>query len=94
MITSEGDRHLLEIVYGLPPWILDEIDSTYVPSDLKEYNRIQSEWIAEEKWLVGSKNGRSPTQGEQLADMEHEQLARRFRVYYALAHPAAVRRTA
>jgi hypothetical protein len=94
MINSEGDRHLLEIVYGLPPEVLESIDNTYVPKDIKKYLAIQLNWLAEEKWLVGAKTGHDPSLDEQIEDIEHERLTRRFRVYYALSHPEEVIRRA
>ena len=92
MIGSEGDVHLLEIVYGLPQEILESIDATYAPKSLKKYNEIQRKWLSEEQWLVGVKQGHIPSVEEQLADMERERLTRRFRVYYALTHPDDVKR--
>jgi len=92
MIRSEGDLHLLEIVYGLPQVLLESIDSTYAPKNLKQYNEIQSKWLEEEKWLVGEKVKHPPTVDEHLADMERERLTLHFRVYYALTRPGEVER--
>ena len=92
LIHDEGDVHLLEICYGLPEEILTEIASTYQPKSLKRYNMVQSKWLAEEKWLVGARTKHDPTVDEQLADLDHEHLLLRFRVYYALSHPDDVKR--
>jgi uncharacterized protein (UPF0147 family) len=92
MIESEGEVHLIEIVYGLSDEILDLIDNTYVPKNIREYNALQTEWLAEEQWLVGTKTGHAPSADEQLEDMKCEKLAKRFRVYYVLTHPNRVKR--
>ena len=92
MIKSEGDVHLLEIVYGMTEEILESIDNTYAPKNIREYNALQSEWIEEEKWLVGAKTGHEPSADEQIKDMECEKLARRFRVYFVLSRPKRVKR--
>ena len=92
MISSEGDVHLLEIVYGLPQEVVESIDATYGPKDLRKYNVIQRKWLSEEQWLVGVKQGHIPSMEEQLVDMERERLTQRFRVYYALTRPSEVKR--
>ena len=92
MLSWEGDVHLLEIVYGMGEDILEAIDQTYEPKNLREYNALQSEWFAEEKWLVGTKSGHEPSSDEQLQDMERERLTRRFRVYFVLSRPERVKR--
>jgi hypothetical protein len=92
MLSWEGDVHLLEIVYGLTEDILNTIDETYEPKNLREYNALQAEWLTEEKWLVGTKAGHEPSATEQIEDMERERLTRRFRVYFVLSRPERVRR--
>jgi hypothetical protein len=92
MLSCEGDIHLLEIVYGMEEEILETIDRTYEPKNLREYNALQSEWLSEEKWLVGAKAGHEPSSDEQIEDMERERLTRRFRVYFVLSRPERVKR--
>lgn len=92
MIRTDADKHLLEIIYGLPKVILESIDNTYEPTNLQDYLDLEREWFKVAAFFLGQKLHKSPPEAALLAELDRVRLTLRFRVYYVLTRPGEVKR--
>lgn len=58
-----------------------------VPKDLAHFNQLQREWLAREKYLVGTKVQHDPQPREIVEDFTRYHNGPRFRIYYFLKFP-------
>ena len=61
-----------------------------LPKHFKEYMAEQASWVAIQKYFLGQKLGRSPTNTECLSDFETQHTATRARLTYVLLKPSCV----
>lgn len=85
-VLNGKSETLLELVNGMSVEELGCFDN-YQCVDLSHYLRVQTGWLKEEMYLIGTRIGHEPTQNELMDDIEIYNNSCRFRAYYTMRYP-------
>ena len=89
MVQHPEDIPFLEIIKGMSQEELRSFDN-YLLSDVMDYNRMQTEWVKTQTWLLGHKLDREPSVHDLVREMGETRSPLRFRAFYVLKHPDRV----
>lgn len=92
-VIKPDDFWEVSFVDAIPEQTFKIIDNVFLvhPRHFRDYVRYQKEeWCAKQKYLLGMKLGREPTNLEMIEDAEKHKNYERFKLCYLLEHPEQV----
>jgi hypothetical protein len=89
IVRNPEDIPFLEMIKGMSMEELRAFDR-YLLRDVMDYNRMQSEWVKTQTWLLGHKLQREPSVHDLVHEMGESASPLRFRAFYVMKHPDRV----
>jgi hypothetical protein len=86
-----SDEEILDIVDSMSDAGLLYYSNCFLMVDLKHYMRIQSEWFLKEKYYLGVKLRKNPTEIETLNAWEEHRNSERFKAFYVIKFPDRIK---
>lgn len=89
--NNPSDVLVLSFIDSFPPEKQSRVGYSFVPRDLKEFNRMQTSWIEVERYFLGIKVNHNPCNDELVEDFRRTHNPERFRLYFVLTRPDKVK---
>lgn len=88
--ASKEDEEIINRVDSMDNTTLDYYSKSFIALDLKHYMKLQLQWMEEERYFLGIKLQRCPTDIELLSDWITHRNPQRFRAFYVLKYPERI----